>query len=80
METYRGKIFNEQVFEKYLRTLPSTKVNSLIKNGLFTVVNKYKAKMVDQTGGYAIEEPIMGRLGGNPTNYDGSTDIAKGTE
>ena len=80
METYRGKIFNEQVFEKYLRTLPSTKENSLIKNGLFTVVNKYKAKMVDQTGGYAIEEPIMGRLGGNPTNYDGSTDIAKGTE
>ena len=80
MEIYRGKIFNEQVFEKYLRTLPSTKENSLIKNGLFTVVNKYKAKLTDQTGGYAIEEPIKGRLGGTPTNYDGSTDIAKGTE
>lgn len=80
METYRGKIFNEQVFEKYLRTLPSTKENSLIKNGLFTNVNKYKAKFADQTGGYAIEEPIKGRLGGTPTNYDGSTDIAKGTE
>lgn len=80
MEIYRGKIFNEQVFEKYLRTLPSTKENSLIKNGLFTSVNKYKAKFVDQTGGYAIEEPIKGRLGGNPVNYDGNTDIPKGSE
>jgi len=80
MEIYRGKIFNEQVFEKYLRTLPSTKENSLIKNGLFTVVNKYKNKLTEQSGGYAIEEPIKGRLGGTPTNYDGSTDIEKGTE
>ena len=80
MEKYRGKIFNEEVFEKYTKTLPSTKENSLIKSGLFTNVNKYKAKMSDQTGGYAVEEPIKGRLGGTPTNYDGSTDIAKGTE
>ena len=80
MEIYRGKIFNEEVFEKYTKTLPSTKENSLIKNGLFTVVNKYKAKMVDETGGYAIEEPIKGRLGGTPSNYDGNTNIEKGTE
>ena len=80
MEIYRGKIFNEQVFEKYMKTLPSTKENSLIKNGLFTSVNKYKAKFVDQTGGYAIEEPIKGRLGGTPSNYDGDTNISKGTE
>ena len=80
MEIYRGKIFNEEVFERYTKTLPSTKENSLIKNGLFTVVNKYRAKMTDQTGGYAIEEPIKGRLGGSPSNYDGNTNIEKGTE
>ena len=80
MEKFRDKIFNEQVFEKYLRTLPSTKENSLIKNGLFTMVNKYGAKLKDQTGGYAIEEPIKGRLGGTPSNYDGNTNIEKGTE
>lgn len=80
MEIYRGKIFNEEVFERYTKTLPSTKENSLVKNGLFTVVNKYRAKMTDQTGGYAIEEPIKGRLGGSPSNYDGNTDIEKGTE
>ena len=45
MEKYRGKIFNEQVFEKYLKTLPSTKENSLIKNGLFD--QKYINNMND---------------------------------
>ena len=80
MDKFRDKIFNAQVFERYLKTLPSTKENSLIKNGLFTVVNKYKAKMSEQSGGYAVVEPIKGRLGGDPDNYDGNTDITKGTE
>lgn len=80
MEKFRDKIFNNEVFEKYLKTLPSTKENSLIKNGLFTVVNKYKAKMSEQTGGYAVLEPIKGRLGGTPVNYDGNTDIPAGSE
>jgi len=80
MEKFRDKIFNEEVFETYRRTLPSTKENSLIKNALFNVVNKYKAKMSEQSGGYAVVEPIKGRLGGNPVNYDGNTDIPKGSE
>ena len=77
---FRDKIFNENVFEKYLRTLPSTKENSLIKNGLFTVVNKYKSKMSEQAGGYFVTEPIKGRIGGDPVNYDGNTDIGAGAE
>ena len=80
MEKFRDKIFNEEVFEKYLKTLPSTKENSLIKNGLFTVVNKYKSRMSEQTGGYAVLEPIKGRLTGTPVNYDGNTNIPKGAE
>ena len=77
---FRDKIFNENVFEKYLRTLQSTKENSLIKNGLFTTVNKYKSKMSEQAGGYFVTEPIKGRIGGDPVNYDGNTDIGAGTE
>lgn len=80
MEKFRDKIFNPEVFEKYLKTLPSTKENSLIKNGLFTNVNKYKVKMAEQTGGYAVLEPIKGRIGGDPVNYDGNTNIPKGSE
>lgn len=77
---FRDKIFNENVFEQYLRKLPSTKENSLIKNGLFTVVNKYKSKMSEQAGGYFVTEPFKGRIGGDPVNYDGQTDIGEGTE
>lgn len=80
MEKFRDKIFNEEVFEKYVDTLPSTKENALIKNGLFTNVNKYRALMSEQTGGYAVVTPIKGRLGGTPVNYDGNTDIPKGAE
>ena len=80
MEKFRDKIFNEEVFEKYLETLSSTKENALIKNGLFTNVNKYRTLMSEQTGGYAVLSPIKGRLGGTPVNYDGNTNIPKGAE
>ena len=80
MEKFRDKIFNEEVFEKYRRTLPSTKENSLIKNALFNVVNKYKGLMNEQAGGYQVVEPIKGRIGGTPVNYDGNTNIPKGSE
>ena len=80
MEKFRDKIFNEEVFETYRNTLPSTKENSLIKNALFKNVNNYKAKMSEQSGGYAVVEPIKGRIGGNPVNYDGNTDIPAGSE
>lgn len=80
MQKFRDKIFNEEVFERYVNSLPSTKENSLIKNGLFTNVNKYKTLMSEQTGGYAVLSPIKGRLGGTPVNYDGNTNIPKGAE
>ena len=80
MDKFNGKIFNPNVFEKYLRTLPCTKLNILINNVLFTVVNKYKSKMSEQAGGYFVTEPIKGRIGGNPVNYDGNTDIPAGVQ
>lgn len=75
MRKFNGKIFNEAVWEKYMTTLPSTKENSLIKNALFTTVNKYKNKMSEQAGGFFVVEPIKGRIGGQYVNYDGKTDI-----
>lgn len=75
MDKFNGKIFNEEVFEKYLRKIPSTKENSLIKNALFTNVSGYKSKMSEQAGGYFVTEPIKGRIGGQYVNYDGKTDI-----
>ena len=74
-QKFRGKVFNDNVFEKYMKTLPSTKENSLIKSAIFKSVDKYRAKMSEQAGGYFITEPIKGRIGGEPVNYDGQTNI-----
>lgn len=75
MDKFRGKIFNNEVFEKYLKTLPSTQKNALINSAIFTTVNKYKSRMSEQAGGYFVVEPIKGRIGGDELNYDGETDI-----
>lgn len=75
MAKFRGKIFNENVFEKYTKTLESTKENALINSTVFKTVNKYRNKLSEQAGGYFITEPIKGRIGGEPVNYDGATDI-----
>ena len=75
MDKFRGKIFNNEVFEKYLKTLPSTQKNALINSAIFTPVNKYKSRMSEQAGGYFVVEPIKGRIGGDELNYDGETDI-----
>lgn len=74
-DKFRGKVFNSNVFEKYMKTLPSTKENGLINSAVFKNVSKYRAKMSEQAGGYFITEPIKGRIGGEPVNYDGATDI-----
>ena len=75
MAIFRGKQFNADAWEKYMRTLPSTKENALIRSAIFTNVNKYKSIMSEQAGGYFVTEPIKGRIGGTPVNYDGATDI-----
>ena len=75
MAIFRGKHFNADAWEKYMRTLPSTKENALIRSAIFTNVNKYKSIMSEQAGGYFVTEPIKGRIGGTPVNYDGATDI-----
>lgn len=74
-DKFRGKVFNSNVFEKYMKTLPSTKENGLINSAVFKNVSKYRAKMSEQAGGYFITEPIKGRIGGTAVNYDGATDI-----
>lgn len=75
MDKFRGKIFNNEVFEKYLKTIQSTQKNALINSAIFTQTNKYKNLMSEQAGGYFVTEPIKGRIGGDELNYDGETDI-----
>lgn len=68
---YNGKIFNPQVFEKYMDRVPNLKQNELIKSGVYDVKNKYRALMTNQDGGDYIVTPIKGLLDGEVQNYDG---------
>lgn len=75
MGIFDSKHWNSDVFLKYLETVPKIKTNAFIKAGVFRTRGDLKAKLVDQVGGNYITEPIIGRIGGDVLNYDGSTNI-----
>jgi len=58
MAVFDSKIFNPEVFQKYLQRVPNLKRNELIKSGAIQRVSTYKNRMVDQVGGNYIIEPI----------------------
>ena len=69
------KYFNNEVFSKYLDTLENPKLNKFMEAGIFATRNDLKSMLVDQTGGNYIVVPMKGRIGGDPVNYDGDTNI-----
>ena len=75
MSVFDQKVWNNAVFQKYLKKVPNLKENSLIKNGVLEVNNSLKARLVDGVGGNLLIEPIKGLLDGDYVNYDGSTNI-----
>jgi hypothetical protein len=72
---FDSKHWNSEVFLKYLETIPKVKTNAFINAGVFRNRGDLKARLVDQVGGNYITEPIIGRIGGDALNYDGSTNI-----
>ena len=69
------KFFNAEVFGKYLETVPRYKQNAFLTSGVLNVRNDLRTMLADQTGGNFISIPMVGRIGGDPVNYDGSTNI-----
>lgn len=69
------KFFNAEVFGKYLETVPRYKQNAFLKSGVLRTRNDLRTMLADQTGGNFISIPMVGRIGGDPLNYDGSTNI-----
>ena len=69
------KYFNNEVFGKYLDTLENPKLNKFMEAGIFATRNDLKGMLTDQTGGNYIVLPMKGRIGGDPVNYDGDTNI-----
>ena len=75
MGVFNSKIFNSEVFGRYLETVPRVKQNAFIKAGILRSRADLKTMLTEQTGGNFISVPMTGLIGGDALNYDGSTDI-----
>ena len=72
---FDSKYFNAEVFGKYLETIPRVKQNAFLSAGIFRNRTDLRGMLSAQTGGNYITIPMVGRIGGEPVNYDGDTDI-----
>jgi len=75
MSVFDSKIFNAEVFGKYLETVPRVKQNALLRAGILRGRPDLKQVLADQAGGNFISVPMSGLIGGVAQNYDGNTDI-----
>ena len=75
-EIFNAKIFNGEVFQKYVDRIPNTKLNELIKSRAIVQRPDLASAMADQVGGNYITTPLKGLISGSvPLNYDGETNI-----
>lgn len=74
-ELFDAKIFNAEVFGKYVDRIPNMKLNELLRSRAIVQRPDLVQAMADQTGGNYITTPLKGLIGGTPVNYDGITDI-----
>ena len=76
MPFFDSKLFNGEVFQKYVDRVPNTKLNELIKSRAIMPRPDLATAMTDQVGGNYITTPLKGLISGStPLNYDGVTDI-----
>jgi len=75
-EVFNHKIFNGEVFQKYIDRLPNTNRTELIKSRAIRQRPELASSMADQNGGNYITTPLKGLISGSvPQNYDGSTNL-----
>lgn len=73
MPSFNEKIFNGEVFGKYVETLPATNRNELIKSKAIKQRQDLVNVFDSQVGGNYVTIPITGRIGGKAQNLDGGT-------
>lgn len=78
MGVFDSKIFNSEVFARYMETVPRVKQNALLEAGVIRPRNDLKALFAEQSGGNFATVPMYGRIGGTALNYDGTTNITAG--
>lgn len=73
---FDSKVFNGEVFQKYMDRVPNTKLNELIKSRAIVSRQDLATAMADQVGGNYITTPLKGLISGaTPDNYDGVTNL-----
>lgn len=76
MALFDSKLFNAEVFEKYMDRIPNVKLNELIKSRAIRQRPDLVTTMSDQVGGNYVTTPLTGLISGStPLNYDGATNI-----
>lgn len=76
MGLFDAKLFNGEVFQKYMERIPNTKLNELIKSRAIRQRPDLASAMSDQVGGNFVTTPLTGLISGStPLNYDGVTNI-----
>lgn len=76
MPQFDSKIFNGEVFQKYVDRVPNLKLNELLKSRAVVSRQELATAMADQVGGNYLTTPLKGLISGSvPLNYDGVTNI-----
>lgn len=76
MPQFDAKLFNGEVFQRYVDRVPNTKLNELIKSRAIVQRQDLATAMADQVGGNYLTTPLKGLISGStPLNYDGVTNI-----
>ena len=80
MPYFDAKLFNGEVFQKYVERVPNLKLNELLKSRAIVSRQDLAGAMSDQVGGNYITTPLKGLISGSvPLNYDGVTNITSQT-
>lgn len=78
---FDAKVFNAEVFQKYVERIPNLNRNELVRSRAIRPRPDLATAMADQVGGNYITTPLKGLIGGSAQNYDGGTNLtASGTK
>jgi len=69
------KTFNAEAFGRYIDLIPKTRRSEMIRSQALRPNSQIREAFRNQTGVVYATLPMFGRLGGDPLNYDGKTDI-----